>query len=543
MVQTSDIPTNELLEYNLKDTLATWYVYNKNKQKMIADEQEGIYKDIQIKRIKLILQMELTGVPLNANQVQVTKAKLLGIRDRHTKILAAEDIIILFTEYLKQKACDDANAKLKTKIKPLSDFDDVKFNPNSNKQLQELLYTTLGLPVIDVTDSKAPATGGKTIKKLVHHTSDEKVLAVLNSIIGVAEVAGLLNTFISAFERAVPRADGRSYLYGNFNIGGTVSGRLSSSSPNLQNMPSTGNFYAKDVKNCVEVPKGKLLVGIDYNSLEDYISALTTRDPNKLKVYVDEYDGHCLRAFSYFKDRLPGIVDTVKSINSIATIFPDVRQDSKGPTFTLTYGGTYVALMDAGLSEMEAKAIEGNYHKLYVHSDKWVETKIKQASIDGYVTVAFGLRVRTPILKQTMLGHRSTPFEAQAEGRTAGNTLGQSYGLLNNRAGIEFQERTLASEYRTKILPIMHIHDAQYFIIDDDIDTLHWFNKNVVECVQWQELPELKHDIVKLGGAVDVFYPTWANAITIPNSATKSEIYKSCSDGLEKFIEGSKTKN
>ena len=277
--------------------------------------------------------------------------------------------------------------------------------------------------------------------------------------------------------------------------------------------------------------------------MEDYISALTTRDPNKLKVYIDKYDGHCLRAFSYFKDRLPGIVDTVKSINSIATLFPDVRQDSKGPTFTLTYGGTYVALMDAGLSEMESKAIEGNYHKLYVHSDKWVEAKIKQASIDGYVTVAFGLRVRTPILKQTMLGHRSTPFEAQAEGRTAGNTLGQSYGLLNNRAGIEFQERTLASEYRTKILPIMHIHDAQYFIIDDDIDTLHWFNKNVVECVQWQELPELKHDIVKLGGAVDVFYPTWANAITIPNSATKSEILKSCSDGLEKFIEGSKTKN
>lgn len=55
--------------------------------------------------------------------------------------------------------------------------------------------------------------------------------------------------------------------------------------------------------------------------------------------------------------------------------------------------------------------------------------------------VAFGLRVRTPLLKQVVFGARGMPYEAAAEGRTAGNALGQSYGLLNNRAAVAFMKR------------------------------------------------------------------------------------------------------
>lgn len=54
-------------------------------------------------------------------------------------------------------------------------------------------------------------------------------------------------------------------------------------------------------------PPGWIFAGADFASLEDYISALTTRDPNKLKVYIDGYDGHCLRAYAYFPERMPDI--------------------------------------------------------------------------------------------------------------------------------------------------------------------------------------------------------------------------------------------
>ena len=266
-------------------------------------------------------------------------------------------------------------------------------------------------------------------------------------------------------------------------------------------------------------------MGADFSSLEDRISALTTKDPNKIKVYTDGFDGHCFRAFYYFSDQMVNIVDTPESVNSIETIYPELRQDSKAPTFLLTYGGTYHGLMkNVGLTKIKAKAIENNYHTMYKVSDAWVQDNLTQAAKDGYVTVAFGLRVRTPILSQCFMNSRKTPYEAKAEARTAGNAMGQSYGLLNNRAGIELQERVFASPYRYDILPVAHIHDAQYFMVKDNIDAVTWLNKNLVECMEWQELPEIQHDKVKLGGKLLVFYPHWGKEIGIPNGAVGDEI-------------------
>lgn len=72
-------------------------------------------------------------------------------------------------------------------------------------------------------------------------------------------------------------------------------------------MPATGSKYAKLIKSCFMAPDGWLFSGLDFASLEDRISALTTKDPNKLKVYTDGYDGHSMRAFAYFGDQMPDI--------------------------------------------------------------------------------------------------------------------------------------------------------------------------------------------------------------------------------------------
>jgi len=351
---------------------------------------------------------------------------------------------------------------------------------------------------------------------------------ILKALISLSEADIILNNFVYSFmNKTIDKGDGVRYLHGNFNLGGTVSGRLSSSKVNLQNLPSSGSKYAKLVKQGFVAPEGWILCGADFSSLEDRISALTTKDPNKLKVYEDGYDGHCLRAFAYFPDKMSGIVDTVSSINSIETKYPELRQESKAPTFLLTYQGTYHGLMNnVGLSKKVAQAIEKAYHEMYIVSDEWVQKKLEQASHDGYVTVAFGLRVRTPILKQTILNNSKTPYEAQAEGRTAGNALGQSYGLLNNRSGIDFHNRLMDSRYKYDIKPIAHIHDAQYFLVRKDITTLKWFNDNLVETMEWQQLPEIQHPAVKLGGNVEVYWPNWATVTTLPNNATEDEIRK-----------------
>jgi len=405
----------------------------------------------------------------------------------------------------------------------------VAFNPASNPEMQRFLYEELEFKVIDRTKTKQPAVGAKTLKKLIHKTTDLNIKKLIESFIGLSEVSKILSTFIEAFiNNSVLKSDGIYYLHGNFNLGGTISGRLSSSNPNLQNIPSNST-YAGIIKKCFIAPKGWIMVGADFDSLEDKISALTTKDPNKLKVYEQGIDGHALRAFTYFNAQMPDIINTAKSINSICTLYPVLRQNSKAITFALTYLGTWHTLHNnIGLPKNEAKSIEKNYHELYAVADKWVADKLEIASKVGYIIGAFGLRVRTPILSQCMINKKSTPYEAQSESRTAGNALGQSYGLLNNRAAIEFQERILTSEFAYSIKPIAHIHDAMYFIVKDDIKAIKWFNDNLPECMAWQKLPELVHSKVKLSGGVELFYPNWNCKTKLPNNISKKEIIRLC---------------
>ena len=192
-------------------------------------------------------------------------------------------------------------------------------------------------------------------------------------------------------------------------------------------------------------------------------------------------------------------------------------------------------MTNCGFDEKTAKQIERKYHELYSVSDQWVKNKLIQASKDGYVTVAFGLRVRTPVIKQCVLNTKVTPKEAEAEKRTAGNALGQSWGLLNTRAGIEFNSLVRNSPYKYSIRPCVQIHDAQYFLIKDDPDVVLWTNKNLVKAVQWQDHPDIYHDKVKLGGEFSIFWPDWSKELTLPNELGKEQLLSLVQNYMEKL--------
>lgn len=550
------IPLDELLQYNLVDALSTWYVHNKHYPTMVNDEQLEIYETLFKPATVDIIQMQLTGMPLNRERVIEVQAILQDISDVATNEMRSNIWIQRFEEKRRFDWREKKHAEWKKKRIELHEVPvnkETTFNPNSNPQLQELLYGEhfFGLPVIDLTDSKLPATGGETLEKLLNHTQDPEVQSVLQALIDFKAVDKLLTSFIPSFLEAPQGPDGWHWLFGFFNLGGTLSGRLSSSDPNLQNLPANvvmklapallekyadvlkdyldkGKFLVlgKLIKSCFEAPPGWLFCGLDFASLEDRISALTTKDPNKLKVYTDGYDGHSLRAYFYFSEEMPDIDPTsVESINSIEKKYKPLRQKSKSPTFALTYQGTFMTLMtNCGFTEELAKQVEKRYHEMYVVSDKWVQDRLDLASQVGYVTVAFGLRVRTPLLFQVIRGTSRTPYEAEAEGRTAGNALGQSWCLLNSRAGSEFMGRVRKEKHRLSIRPCAQIHDAGYFLIKDDLEALAYTNEHLVKAVQWQEHPDIQHDEVKLGGELSIFYPTWAVEMNVPNGAKELEI-------------------
>lgn len=310
------IDMDSLLKYNLIDGLSTWYVHNKNLPIATKDQQIEVYENIFKPAVMDVIQMQLSGMPINMYKVKRLNEKLQEESNILIKRMLNVDSIKSFMDSLRNEYVEKKNLTYKKKVITVDDIapGKVEFNPNSAPQLQRLLYSEdfFGLPVLDYTDSKLPATGADTLEKLLSHTEDLDIKNLIELLIEFKASAIILSTFLPAFLKAEKGNDDWHYLFGNFRLGGTASGRLSSNNPNLQNIPSSGSSklkkrLAKLIKECFEAPPGWLFVGLDFDSLEDKISAVTTRDPEKIKVYSDGYDGHCLRALAYFSDQMPDI--------------------------------------------------------------------------------------------------------------------------------------------------------------------------------------------------------------------------------------------
>ena len=335
-----------LLEYNVIDCLSTWFVYDKYYPLMQKDNQENIYKNLFKPATKDIVQMQLTGFPLDMNRVLEVEKILQADMDDAITPLAQNQHIKNFTTLLAQEWVDKKNKTLKKKKVTIEDAK-VSFNPRSSLQLQKLLYQTLKLPVLDKTDSGAPSTDGDTIKALINHTDDDSIKEILVALNDFSAVDKILTAFIPAFKDAVYSPSTKwHYLIGSFNLGGTVSGRLSSSKPNLQQLPATGSKYAKIIKYCFRAPPGWLLCGLDFNALEDHISALLTKDKNKLKVYLEHFDGHSLRANSYFSDKMPDIQAELEEINKEGKVFK-VTLDSGEVKYYNEYNPEFIQLRNS----------------------------------------------------------------------------------------------------------------------------------------------------------------------------------------------------
>jgi DNA polymerase-1 len=259
------------------------------------------------------------------------------------------------------------------------------------------------------------------------------------------------------------------------------------------------------------------------------ISALLSKDPAKLAVYLNGIDAHCQNTYAYFKEEMPDIDPaTPASINTIASKYPDHRQRSKTVTFALTYGaGVQGLVQNTQLNEKTARKLVRRYHELYKVSDLYTWQRLEECSEKGYTLLAFGLPLQTPVLKQTLLNSRRLTKEAHKEMKSVANAFIQSYGLLNTVSANRFMERVWNSPYRLDIFPVAQIHDSQYYLCRNSLRILHWLNINLIECmVKFDDLPEIFHTRVKLAADLEVYFPDWAHPRRIPNNASPEILLK-----------------
>jgi len=211
-------------------------------------------------------------------------------------------------------------------------------------------------------------------------------------------------------------------------------------------------------------------------------------------------------------------------INSIEEKEGALRQKSKAPTFALQYMGTaYTIHKNSGIPMEEAVLIEEAFHDLYKVSDEFNEQNKEFAEKHGYVECAFGLKLKTPILRQCVLGNSKTPYAATAEVRSANNAVTQSWGMLLNRAVIATNRRIEEAGMHTKVLPINMIHDAAYFLVKNDPEAIKFLNDTLIVEMGWNDHPSIKSEEVLMLADLEIGR-SWNELTKLKNNATLEEI-------------------
>ena len=228
------VPLEDLLTYNSKDCCATWYVLEKYRPKVIADDQMSVYETIFHPSIRTLLKMMIVGLPINLENVAEARTDLTKKLEEALWAVNNSHYVKRAVSVLQYYAAEKYNSTHKVKqITP--DDVELEFNPNSADQLRVLIFEVMGYEPIEMTKAGKPSTKREFIEEwLTEAKADDDTDAIecLQALVDVSQISIILNTFISAFENlSIAHPSGQYYLKGNLKLGGTQSGRLSSSEP------------------------------------------------------------------------------------------------------------------------------------------------------------------------------------------------------------------------------------------------------------------------------------------------------------------------
>ncbi len=244
-----------------------------------------------------------------------------------------------------------------------------EFNINSPKQLSEILFVRLGLP-----NSKKTKTGFSTSAEVLEKLRGHPII---EDILDYRKVTKLKSTYVEGLLRV---ADQNSRVHTNFKQTGTATGRLSSTEPNLQNIPIRTEL-GRELRRFF-VPRGHdyLLVDADYSQIELRLLASVSQDENMISAFLSGEDIHTSTAATVF-----GV--------SPSEVTPELRKRAKAVNFGIMYGiGEYSLSQDLGISVASAKHYIEGYLASFPQIDEYLKDTIKKAYESGYVTTMFGRR-------------------------------------------------------------------------------------------------------------------------------------------------------
>ena len=312
------------------------------------------------------------------------------------------------------------------------------FNLSSTQQLGAILYEKLGIPVTKKTPKGKPSTAEAVLQELAQDYELPKLLLEYRSL------SKLKSTYTDKLPLEINPATGR--IHTSYHQAVAATGRLSSSDPNLQNIPIRSS-EGRQIRQAFVVPKGQVMVAADYSQIELRIMAHLSQDEGLLNAFAAGQDVHKATAAEVF-----GV--TVDQVSS------DQRRSAKAINFGLIYGMSAFGLAkQLGISRAQSQDYIGRYFTRYPGVQEYMDETKAKAARQGYVETLYGRRLYLPDI------NASNGIARQASERTAINAPMQGTAAdIIKRAMIKVDEWLVSSGLNARMT--MQVHDELIFEVD-----------------------------------------------------------------------------
>jgi DNA polymerase I len=425
MIQLAEQKPKELAQYAAADADYTMQLYSVLNPRLKEEKLVDVFNKLDFPLIDVLIEIERNGVLLDVKALKGLASSL-------------------------EKRID----KMQTEIYKLSKGD---FNIKSPKQLAEVLFDRLGLSTENIKKTKSGySTAASELEKL----------APLSPIIGLIseyrELTKLKSTYVDTLPNLVNPKTGR--VHGMFNQTVAATGRLSSSDPNLQNIPIRTE-EGKKIREAFIAPKGYKILACDYSQIELRVVASLAKDKNMMKAFMDGEDIH--------KRTAANIHDI-----PIDDVTKEERYAAKAINFGVIYGqGPWGLSQTAKISLADAKEFIEKYFKKHSAIKTYLESMVTQAQKTGYVQTLFGRKRYLPEINSSVAVVRS-----QAERIAVNMPIQGTAADILKIAMIDLYKQVTDKYSREEVKMILTVHDELIFEVRDDLlDELAMLVRDVME--------------------------------------------------------------
>lgn len=355
-----DHSSQEFMTYAINDAVWTWELAVKFREQLKQEGQDSLFRDIEMPFQYVLRDMSIVGMLVDVDKVVEGREQL------------KKDIDVLHTE-----------------LKEIAGVDDT-FNFNSSKQLVELLYTKLGLPIYEYTPSGKPSAGAAALNKLVGKSD------VVAKLLQYKRKRKLLTSYFEENAQILSNLENDGRVRPNFLDFGTATGRLSCQAPNLQQLPDNKKDEGL-TRSCFIVPHGYKMITCDYSGQELRVLAEVSQEPVLIDTFNKGKDMHLSTANDFFNLGIPehALYTSNPEHEGYKEKFKSERSKAKTINFGMAYGkGAYGFAKDFEISEEEAEEILSKYFAALPKVKEAIEEAYDNVKKNGEVTSLTGRKRR-----------------------------------------------------------------------------------------------------------------------------------------------------